>query len=129
VRVFADEDVYNELKRLLAAMRHDVVSPIDLGIRGAGDELCFLHAASDSRALLTHNEKDYSLLHRAWSTWAGHWGVGRQPLHFGVLIVPHQDLLDVDSAANRIHSMLQDPTALINAFYRLDRSGRWRSYS
>ena len=129
MRVFDDEDVYKELKRRLTESGHDVVSPADLGMRGVGDEVCFLYAATDSRVIVTHNAADFATLHAAWLTWAGHWRIGLQPLHAGVLAVPHRDRLRAEEAADHIQSMLRDPNALINAFYRLDRSGRWRSYA
>lgn len=128
MRLFADEDVYNELKQLLTESGHDVVSPIELGLRGAGDEMCFLHAASDARTIITHNGKDFSLLHRAWMTWPGQWNIATQPQHSGILSVPHQNLLSPTAAANRIDWLIRTSGSLLNTFYRLERSGLWRSY-
>jgi hypothetical protein len=126
VRFFADEDVYNELKRLLTNTGHDVISPAELGLRGMGDEICLLYAASDSRVLITHNFSDFSLLHRAWMSWAGHWNVPRQPAHSGLLAVPHKNLLDPVTVAARINLLAYGGTSLVNSCFRLDQTGSWR---
>jgi hypothetical protein len=127
VRLFADEDVYNILKQLLSERGHDVVSTNDVGLQGVGDEVCFLHAATDSRVIVTHNGNDYALLHRAWLTWAGHWRIETQPVHHGVLVVPQFPLLDPESTASSIDQLLRT-TSLTNTFYRLDRQGHWKQH-
>jgi predicted nuclease of predicted toxin-antitoxin system len=64
MRIALDDD--SASRQLLAILRkggHDVVTPTDLGIRGAPDPVHLTRAIQDARVLLTRNARDFSLLH------------------------------------------------------------------
>lgn len=69
-----------------------MVTAHELGLDAAPDGQQLLAAQSAQRILVSHNRKDFRLLHDAWYRWAEAWGV--QPDHAGSLIVPHTRNID-----------------------------------
>ncbi len=83
-----DADIPLGLAHLLQASGHDVVTAHQLRLTGASDDVHLLTAAEQGRALITHNEKDFLLLQRAWLRWSVAWGVQPRPQHAGILVLP-----------------------------------------
>lgn len=48
-------------------------------------------AARQGRVLVSHNEADFLLLHRAWRRFAAEWGVQPPPSHPGILVFRQVD--------------------------------------
>jgi len=86
-------DLYldHNISRLLAEQLRDagyrVVTTRASGMDEAGDERQLLFAATQRWVFLTHDIKDYYLVHDAWLLWSAAWGV--TPAHPGILIIPN----------------------------------------
>jgi predicted nuclease of predicted toxin-antitoxin system len=65
MKIYLDDDSAAPLLvRLLTRAGHDVVIPANVGLAGDEDPVHFMYAISNARALLTHNYKDFKLLHQ-----------------------------------------------------------------
>ncbi len=85
-RFHLDQKVARDIADGLRFHGHDVVTANDAGLLDAADDIHLLAAADADRILVTHNGKDFRLLHHAWVRWAHAWGVSRA--HAGILIIP-----------------------------------------
>lgn len=78
-----------------------------------------LYAAQDERIIVSHNLKDFRLLHDAWRRWSDAWEVDRR--HAGMLLsLPS---LDFARLAEAIDKQLEHTEA--NQLYELDARWRW----
>lgn len=85
IKIYLDEDVRPLLAKVLKKRGYDIISACDIGCIGLSDEEQLLCATKEERAILTHNVKDFSKLHKKYY---------RQ--HFGILLsdqVPFKNLL------------------------------------
>jgi hypothetical protein len=94
-KFLVDGCVSEDVKSYLIAWGHPTVNARDLGLAGLSDAHHLLFAAKNRRILVTHDGKDYRLLHIAWNLWSQDWGVSPRPEHSGVLIHPHRPALSV----------------------------------
>jgi predicted nuclease of predicted toxin-antitoxin system len=79
LRVYLDDCAYSKLlARLLRDAGHEVVTPFEVGISGAHDDIHFEYARTHSLVLPTKNPADFEELHQ------------QQPDHPGILAV-YQD--------------------------------------
>ena len=89
VRLYLDSDVSIRLAPLLRAAGHDAATTEELGQRGATDDEQLLTAVRETRTVVTHNRKDFLLLHDAWRRWPA--AVGAVfPSHPGILVLDHR---------------------------------------
>lgn len=86
-RFYLDNDVPLRLGDELRRAGHDAIHVRDLGTFRRSDADHLLAATRDGRIVVTHNRKDYLLLHDAWHRWTLAWTVLDQ--HAGVLCLPH----------------------------------------
>jgi hypothetical protein len=90
MRLYPDDDsVAALLVTLLRRAGHDVQVPADAGMAGREDPAHLTHAIREGRVLLSHNHRDFKLLHDLVMTAGGH--------HPGILVVrkdndPKRDL-------------------------------------
>lgn len=111
---YTDEDVALALAELLADAR-----TLDIETAHAAhqleqlDDAQFLYAVQHDRTFITHNRKDYTLIHDAWLLWNDAAG-GALGDHHGVLIL-RQD--QPDELANRIDEFLNTNPVLTNEAY------------
>ncbi len=117
---YADHNVSLELAQRLRLMGHILVTARDLGLGWATDDEHLLVAARATQTLITHNRKDFVLLHNAWIRWTGEWGVEQQ--HGGILITPQT--LAVSQAAIEIDKFTKAGQPLVGRLYEW-RGGRW----
>ena len=96
----SDNNVALEVADLLRAAGHAAVTARDLGLEGASDDEQLLVASRQGRIFVTHNERDFILLHDAWQRWTEARGVADR--HAGILIVPQGTRYGVDWGATRI---------------------------
>jgi hypothetical protein len=93
-----DEDVSHDLAVLLRLRGLNAKSAKELGRLRLTDSQVLLRAVEDRQTLITHNGKDFLLLHEALLTWGRRWEreIVRQterelhlPRHAGIAIIPH----------------------------------------
>lgn len=78
IKLYLDEDVSVLLAELLRPHGFDVLRARDVQNLGLSDRAQLLFAASQARAILTHNRGDFESLHRTW--------LAEQQVHAGILI-------------------------------------------
>ena len=75
-RLYFDEDADARLAVALRQRGYDVMTTTDAGLLEASDEEQLVYAASQQRALVTHNIMHFPGVHAAWvETSREHWGV------------------------------------------------------
>jgi hypothetical protein len=103
---YIDNDVSRAVAPLLREAGHDAVSAENLRLDRAGDEEHVLVAAEQRRVFITHNERDFLLLHDAWRRWTTAWHMSQQ--HAGIVVVPQGRRYGVDWSAQQIASAAAD---------------------
>jgi hypothetical protein len=83
-----DSDVSLRLVPLLQNAGHTVATARDPAHASATDDAQFLAAVQNGRLLVTHNRRDFALLHGAWRTWPAAFGLAL-PTHPGILALDH----------------------------------------
>ncbi len=83
---YLDNDVSVRLARLLRADAHLVTLAKDQHATRAHDEQQLLTALDLTAILVTHNYRDFVLLHRAWHLWAARWNIYER--HPPILVLP-----------------------------------------
>ena len=75
-RLYFDEDADARLAEALRRRDYDIETTVEAGLLEASDEEQLLYAASQQRALVTHNIKHFPGVHATWVE-AGreHWGI------------------------------------------------------
>jgi hypothetical protein len=79
------------LAEALRALGHDALATEEIGAKGTPDHLQLIEARERGRRFVTHNNRDFRLLHRAWRDWPNRWGVAGVPSHPGILILAQDD--------------------------------------
>lgn len=119
--LYTDNDVSIPLANRLRSSGHNVVTARGLGGRKAGDEEHLLTAAQQGRTFITHDGKDFLLLHNAWRRWALAWGVTVR--HAGVVVIPRRVPLARVEAA--IVALIQSGRPRVNALYIWREQSGW----
>ena len=83
-----DEHISQAFADALTARGHDVATTYRLRLSKAPDDKHLLVAAQAGRILITHNEVDFELLHRAWMRWRDAWSIRSTTAHAGILVLP-----------------------------------------
>lgn len=122
---YLDNDVSDDLVGLLRAKKHDVLHTRPFGQARATDDRQLLTAFRLGRILVTHNARDFILVHHAWLLWPPALGVG-WPRHFGVLIVPQPPDLSTHQVAEAIDRFVRAQRPLADELYRLTVPGGWQ---
>ena len=110
-RLYADENFPQPVVIELRRLGHDVLTVQEASKAGqeAPDEIVLADACADSRAVLTHNRKDFVHLHRA------------QPNHVGIIVCTAD--LDFEGLASRIDAAIGSQTQLSGQLIRVNRPG------
>ncbi len=85
-RFHFDQNVALDIAVMVRHASQDVVTTGEAGLLDADDAVHLLTAARAGRILVTHNRRDFRLLHRAWQRWTRDWGVSVG--HAGILVIP-----------------------------------------
>jgi hypothetical protein len=72
--LYIDSNVALEVAEFLRAAGHTTVTARELRREGNSDDEHLLVASQHGRIFLTHNERDFILLHDAWQRWSAAWG-------------------------------------------------------
>ena len=121
---YLDNDVSLRLAPLLRSVGHRVTTTRELGLSGASDDAQLLTAAWNGWILITHNRRDFMMLHDAWRTW---------PAAFGLALPPHPGILVLDQAlpnvlTNVVSGFLagMPGESWANDLFWWHRGGNWR---
>jgi hypothetical protein len=121
--LYLDNDVSLALASLLEAAGHTVVTARGLGLAAATDDTHFLSAVRNAHLLVTHNRRDFILLHDAWRSW---------PTAFGLVLPDHPGIFVLDHAlpetlfrAITVLLAAMPPNALLNELFSWRRSTGW----
>ena len=87
----------------------------------ARDQRVLLASAQTGRTVVTHNRKDFRLLHDAWRDWSAAWGVVAQ--HSGILIVAE---VPAPVLAEELDRFLAGGPTVENQLYEWGRISGWR---
>lgn len=119
-----DEDMAPAIADGLATRGHDAFSVKRHALRGSGDEAVLVRATEEGRITVTHNERHFKLLHRAWLAW---------PLsipHGGILIIPQRYRLPAEVIAEQLDVFaLRTPSASNRLFLLQQRPPGSMSYA
>ena len=118
---YLDHNVARQLADLLRLAGHDARTAPELGIERAGDEEFVSLAARSARILLTHNARDFTLLHAAWRRWSREWGVTVHHSGIMVLIPP----LLPPQAAQEVIALLGSGQSLQDELFTWRRHRGW----
>lgn len=128
VMFFLDEDVSADLANLLRSYGHFVTDVHDEQREGIPDPRQLLFASDRGLTIITHNRRDFLLLHDTWLTWSHEWRTNHR--HSGILMVDQLPPAALHIAARAIHDHVSSPaTSLRNALYHWIRIGEWRTIS
>jgi hypothetical protein len=123
-QLFLDNDFPLDAADGLRLLGHDVETARSTQREDQTDDAQLLYAANGARILVSHNWKDYLLLHDAWHRWSKDWGTQR--LHAGILILRQRR--KYQGFPNDIHTLLVQSGSIVNQLYRCDTRGHWSQY-
>ena len=125
--VYIDHDVSAQIATLLRNEGHDVLTTREWRLTRASDDEQLLFASQQRRGLITHNARDFVLLHNAWRRWSAAWQV--TAIHAGILVIPQWPRLLPADAARELHHFLVSRSALANELHQWRTSARgWLQY-
>jgi hypothetical protein len=121
--IYLDNDVAFPLATLLRSRGHEVTTTLDLGRTQARDHLQLLIAAHNSWLFVTHNRRDFILLHDAWRLWSEYWQIA--PRHGGIAIVPQSQQWTIREMSRHLDILLAGGYPLANEIYQWQEQGNW----
>jgi len=122
-RFHLDHDVSRYIAPPLRFSGHSVVTAHELGLDSAPDGQQLLSARAAQRILVSHNRKDFQLLHDTWYRWAEAWGVHRD--HEGILILPQTR--DISILVEALNGFAELGFVTTGRLYRW-RHGQWTAF-
>ena len=94
--------------RLLGEGGHDIVTSRELDLDRVTDDLLLLAATERERLVVTSNERDFVLLHRAWWRLSGRWEIRER--HAGIIVLPQSQQWPSARTVTEIESILGKPS-------------------
>jgi len=122
---YLDNDVSSELTANLQARGHDVLHTRTSGRSRASDDEQLLTATQLRRILVTHNERDFLLVHHAWRRWPRALSVTWPP-HPGILVIPQPPQFAVEHGAEQLDRLVRSGRTLTNELYRFRMISSWQ---
>ena len=119
---YTDHNVAVRVAQELTTRRHTARTARDLNLEAAGDEEHLWTAAANSWILVTHNRKDFELLHAAWALWTQGWSITHN--HAGILCCPSTWPAAV--IAQELANFLVGGYNLPGMMYTWRQQGGWR---
>lgn len=120
-----DHDVSRRFATLLIAHGQVAKSARDERLERSDDGAILLFAAQRSQVLLTHNGRDFWLLHRSWHRWAGAWQVTPFPRHAGIIVLPQRTHLPPELLTPHVVELLGRQPDLTNRLYEWTVARGW----
>jgi hypothetical protein len=121
--IYLDNDVAFPLATLLRSRGHEVTTTLELGRTRAHDHLQLLLAAHNAWLLVTHNRRDFILLHDAWRLWSEYWQI--TPRHGGIVVLPQNQHWTVRDMSRQLDILFAGGYPLVNEFYDWRVQGAW----
>lgn len=87
------------------------------------DDQHLLFATQSGRILITHNWKDFRLLHNAWHEWSAAWDFRRE--HVGILVMSQATVAQLMAA---LHTLLESDQPLADRLYRWTPGSGWQHF-
>jgi hypothetical protein len=122
---YLDEDVSYSLVEGMVQVGYDMDSVKDAGNFGLTDARQLDWAVDRGRTIITHNLKDFRLLHEALSLWARRWGTPDVLRHYGIIVVPH---LPVPELVRIVDEFARPLDTIDNRMFVYDRQRGWSEY-
>ncbi|MGH2532394.1 MAG: DUF5615 family PIN-like protein [Thermomicrobiales bacterium] len=122
LRYYLDEGVSYPLAGALRAVGYDAESVKDRSAFGWSDARQLSIAVDLGRTLITHNSKDYRLVHETLALWSRRWGVVGKTWHRGILIFPH---LSVPELVPLVEGFANEWDDIDNRLFEWDRRRGW----
>jgi hypothetical protein len=114
-RFYLDENVSEKLIPALRDQHHDVTSAIQSGQRTVSDALLLLR---HGRIFITHNDRDFKLLHEAWRAWWSEWNGTEAARHAGILNMRTSNQTIMPVPVDAIERLLPTVDAFENRLFR-----------
>jgi hypothetical protein len=132
---YLDHNVSRGMAVRLRRAGHTAHTADETGKAHASDDEHFLIAQLQGWILITHNWRDFKLLHDAWRRWVGaHWprtGIA-SPVHGGIVVIPQPDVQRrhwlPEHAAHEVALLLASRVTLTDALYRWRPSVGWEKH-
>lgn len=122
--VYLDNDVAIRLVQLMhETSGHVVRHTRDEGMADAPDYAQLRLASQRGWVFVTHNKRDFRLLHGAWRHWSVVWGVS--PAHAGILIVEQVPPDHLPEIAWALREILTGERDIRNELYEWTRQHGW----
>jgi hypothetical protein len=99
--LYLDENIPKATARFLTERGHDAKTARQLGLEAFPDGKHLLVATQQRRILVTHNSRDFLLLHNAWLHWTNAWQISQR--HPGILLFPQMLAADI---AQVVHDLM-----------------------
>jgi hypothetical protein len=123
--LYLDEDVAHQLGSRLRIAGHTVHTTHQHGRTETSDGNQLLFAAANGWTIITHNRKDFELLHDAWLRWTSSWNL--RNIHHGILIISQRMALEDNATA--INTLLPEYPNPDNQLFGYDiATHSWRRY-
>lgn len=125
VRFYVDENVSEQLIRLLTLLGHDAIGTTSAGNKGASDAVQLLFALRGGRIFLTHNVHDFKLIHETLHLWSAEWEMEEAGRHPGILLFPDSGQLTTAHAVHEINRLITAIPDLNNRLFSWISSIGW----
>ena len=122
---YFDHGTADDVAAHLETEGHDVLTTLRHGRIRAPDDEQLLTAFQLGRILVTHNARDFVLVHHAWRLWPTALGIG-WPAHPGILVIPQPPAITIARAADEIDKSVRSGRRIANELYHLAVPGGWR---
>ncbi len=118
--ILLDHNVARDIAPLLRQAGHGAITALDAGMHSAEDDEYVLVSSDRAWTIVTHNKKDFNLLHGAWRRWSTAWGI--QHAHAGILVLGEAAPTIL---ANAIIDLLAGDPPLRNHLYQWRPGRAW----
>jgi hypothetical protein len=104
---YLDENVSDRLVPALHDLGYDAVTTTQLGTKGATDPQQLLTATRLGRVVVTHNSRDFRMLHEALRLWAELWNLVGVTRHAGILMIEAESGMKAAAMARVLVALAQ----------------------
>lgn len=123
---YLDHNIAHAVAPLLRREGYEVVVADKVGDARIADDNMLLKAAQLGLVLVTHNVKDFRMLHRAWRRWSSAWSTTQQ--HPGILLVSQKAKFPAAVIAQQLHGFVRSPQFHANELFELRATGNWLAH-